>query len=504
MVDTVLPIANGFYTSDSLPVSAQNCVNWYPHINELPALNQEILFGTPGITNGIEFSDEPCRGIITFGDTLYPDKVYFVNGNNLYSWDGTSPDVVYIVPTPVGGILGTGLVSMAISQSQLMIVVPGEDGYIVEKGYGGSPDTVVLITDGDFKANGYPQAVVFVDGYFVCPTDEGGKFIISALNDGLSWNALDFGTAESSPDEAVSAVVVRNQLFIVGSNTTEQFPNVPNGAGFPFQRSGLFLSRGALTPLSVVACDDTFMMIGGGKNESPAVWALDGNSLVKKSTSAIDTILQQLADVDNNTINAWTYAQAGHYFVGFGLPNTTIVYDLTTDRWHERSSRIYEGGVYTNVPYRVQGFALLRQILVASDNIDGRIGVASLDSYTEYDMEIVRTFTTQPFQNNMQPFFVPKLELTVESGVGLLDDDQPTNAVNPSVQLQISRDGGKTWGETRTRLIGAMGEYNTRAVWRRNGRCARFDVYRFVMSDPVKPVVIQLTAQVEGADDAAA
>ncbi len=147
---------------------------------------------------------------------------------------------------------------------------------------------------------------------------------------------------------------------------------------------------------------------------------------------------------------------------------------------------------------------MLRQILVASDNIDGRIGVASLDSYTEYDMEIVRTFTTQPFQNNMQPFFVPKLELTVESGVGLLDDDQPENAVNPSVRLEISRDGGKTWGETRTRLIGAMGEYNTRAVWRRNGRCKRFDLYRFSMSDPVKPVCIQLTAQIEAADDAAA
>jgi len=501
MVDTVLPIANGFYTSDSLPVSAQNCVNWYPHVNEAPALNAEILFGTPGVSGGILFGDEPCRGMAVFGDRTFPDKVYFVNGNSLYSWDGVSDEVVFIETDQVGGITGTGLVSMAVSQTQLMIVIPNGEAFIVEKGF---PDTCTLVTDNDRQANGYPQCVVFVDGYFVSPTNEAGKFVISAINDGFSWNPLDFGTAESSPDSSVSAVVVRNQLYIIGSHTTEQFSNVPNGAAFPFQRSGLFLAKGALTPFSVIQCSDTFMMIGGSKNESPAVWMLDGNSMTKVSTSAIDSLLQDLVDVGINDINAWSYAQAGHYFVGFGLPETTIVYDLTTSRWHERSSRIYEGGVYTNVPYRVQGFALLRQILVASDNIDGRIGVASLDSYTEYDMEIVRTFTTQPFQNNMQPFFVPKLELTVESGVGLLDDDQPTNAVNPSVQLQISRDGGKTWGESRSRPLGAMGEYNTRAVWRRNGRCKRFDVYRFTMSDPVKPVCIQLTAQIEAADDAAA
>jgi len=504
MVDTVLPIANGFYTSDSLPVSAQNCVNWYPHVNEAPALNAEILFGTPGVSGGILFGDEPCRGMAVFGDRIYPDKVYFVNGNNLYSWDGVSPTVTYIVPTSVGGVTGTGLVSIAVGQTQMMIVVPGGEGFIVEKGYGGAPDTLDLIMDSGFVANGVPEAVVYVDGYFVCPMRENSKFIISALNDGLSWNALDFGSAESSPDAAVSAVVVRNQLYIIGAAGVEQYANVPNGAGFPFQRSGLFLAQGALTPFSVIQCSDTFMMIGGSKNESPAVWMLDGNSMTKVSTSAIDSLLQDLVDVGINDINAWSYAQAGHYFVGFGLPNTTIVYDLTTGRWHERSSRVYEDGVYTNVPYRVQGFALLGQKLVVSDNRDGRIGVASLDSYTEYDMEIVRTFTTQPFQNNMQPFFVPKMELTVESGVGLLDDDQPENAVNPSVRLEISRDGGKTWGETRTRLIGAMGEYNTRAVWRRNGRCKRFDLYRFSMSDPVKPVCIQLTAQIEAADDAAA
>ena len=49
MPKTILPIANGYYESDSLPISAQECINFYPNIVQAPALNQETLFGTDGI-----------------------------------------------------------------------------------------------------------------------------------------------------------------------------------------------------------------------------------------------------------------------------------------------------------------------------------------------------------------------------------------------------------------------------------------------------------------------
>jgi hypothetical protein len=489
MVDTVLPIANGFYTSDSLPVSAQNCVNWYPHINEAPALNQEILFGTPGLGGQIDTS---IVGV-SRGARSFNNDVYFVIGTTLAKVD--TEDTV----TNIGSITGTGLVSMANNNTQLMILNSTGDGWIYDR----LLDTLEPIIDTDFDTNGVPQYVTFIDGYFVCTTDENGKFISSAINDGMSWNALDFGTAESSPDAAIVPVVARNQLYIVGALTTEQQSNVPNGAAFPFQRSGLFLPKGTAAPFSVVQYADTFAFIGRGVGESLAVWAVDGNSIVKKSTSAIDTLLQAIADDDLASIFSWSYSQGGHTFVGFGLPDTTIVYDASTERWHERSSRILSGGVYVNVPSRAATYTVLGNDILVTDTIDGRIGFASLSTFTEYDMEIVRTFTTQPYQNNMQPFFVPKLELTVESGVGLIEGSAE-NAVNPTVRLRISRDGGKTWGEWRSRPIGAMGEYSCRAVWRRNNRCGRFDVYQFAMSDPVKPVCIQLTGQIEAADDAAA
>ena len=48
---TPLPIAHGSYLSESLPLSAQECVNWYPHVPDVPALAQEVLFGVPGISS---------------------------------------------------------------------------------------------------------------------------------------------------------------------------------------------------------------------------------------------------------------------------------------------------------------------------------------------------------------------------------------------------------------------------------------------------------------------
>jgi len=484
MPRTILPIANGFYMSESLPLSAQQCINWYPHIADVPALNADTLRGTPGIyqvaTSGTSITDA------NRGEKTFKNRLYVVNGPTLYRVN--SDDSM----DNLGQISGLGRVSMVNNESQLLILVPGGDGYI----FTDSPDTLVQITDVDFLANGNPQYACFIDGYFVFTTDE-KKFIISALNDGTDYNALDFGSAESSPDGVVVPFVYKNQLYIGGQYTLEAFDNI-GGADFPFRRSGLFLQQGVFFPLSPTMAKDTVMFVGRGEGESPCIWAVANNSTEKVSTQAIDDILTRLTPEELEEVYGWSYGQSGHYFVGFSLPETTIVFDTTTNRWAERLSREETStGAITTINYRVSGFSSCYGKLYATDTRDGRIGIADIDIYTEYEREIIRTVSTQPFQNNMEPFFIPYLEVTVESGVG------NSACPEPQIRLQVSRDGGKTWSDERSRSFGAVGEYNKRAVWRRNGRASRFDVYRLIMSDPVKPVILQLTAQIEGMDDAA-
>ena len=474
---TSLPIANGFYVSSSLPVSAQQCKNWYPNKPQAPSMSEAQLYGTPGFTEvGESSAEDPCRGAREMGGIPY-----FVLGTGLYR---LNDDDTF---DSLGTISGTGRVSMSDNGTQLFILVPGGAGYIFTE-----PSTLATISDVDFTANGDPQQVTFVDGYFVLTTDE-KKFILSDLNDGTAYNALDFGSAESSPDGTITPVVFKNQLFIVGEITTEAFSNI-GGADFPFQRTGLFLDQGTRAPFSVINASETFAFIGGGKNESPGVYALNGNQSQKISTNPIDEILQSLTTTELAAVYGWSYAQDGHFFVGWTLPECAIVYDITTGLWHERASKYIDDTDETiDITYRAAAFVSGYGRLFVGDTIDGRIGEVSRDEYTEYGEAIHRVVSTQPFQNNMQPFVVPYLELTVESGVG--NTDEP----DPEIILDISLDGGKTFEYPRARSIGQIGDYTARAIWRRLGRVPRFSVYRFTLSDPVKPVIISLTADIQGA-----
>ena len=482
MARTPLPIANGFYVSDSLPLAALECTNWYPNIVQAPALSQETLFGSPGtveLTAG-EGVREVNRGSHKLGDLPY-----FVNGNVLYRLDRTVvSELETFSVTDLGAIEGTGRVSMADNGIQLCILIPGGKGYI----FTADPDTLTEITDLDFTANGNPQHVAYIDGYFAFTTDT-KKFIVSALNDGLAYNALDFGSAEADPDITVVPIVYRNQLFIAGSQTLEAFQNI-GGADFPFQRTGLFIEKGVSAAFSAVKASSRFMWIGAGEDESPAIWELQGNDAVKVSTTAIDSLLQDFTEDEISASFAWSYAQKGAYFVGFSLPTTTLVYDTITGRWHERKSQLVNlKGAVETVRSRINSIVSAYGRVLVGDSQDGRIGSLDPDVYTEYGRNIIRRVATQPFQNNMNSFSVPYLELTMEAGVG--NDAVP----DPFIRMDRSLDG-KTFKDERSRRIGKIGDYTRRTIWRRNGRAARFEVFRFTLSDAVKPVIIQLVADV--------
>lgn len=475
-----LPIANGFYESESLPVSAQRCVNWYPNTPQAPSISQGVLFGTPGITqlatSGV--ISQANRGSWRKG--LIP---YFVNGDQLYKLTRTvSADFVESFSMDsLGTIESGGRVSMADNGTQLMILNPGGKGYIYNED-AGTP--FVEITDLDFTANGNPERVVFIDGYFAASTDS-KKWIISALNDGTNWNALDFSSAESDPDDIVAPVVVQNQLFMIGSETTEAFQNVPNGAGFPFIRSNIFLDKGCFAPNSIVKINNTFMMIGGGRDEGPSIWVFAGSSYKKVSTTAIDNKLSALTDTQLADAYGVSYGNKGHFFACFTLGAETFCYDLTEQKWHERSSYIDNDDLQWRASSLVTGYGRL----LCGDTQDGRVGEVSSDIYTEYGSDIRRIVATQPFTQMSNPISVPMIELTVESGVGNSD------RLDPVISMDYS-DDGKTFNYERQRKLGKIGQYDHRAIWYKNGRLPRFRVIRFKMSDPVKPVIIKLEAEI--------
>ena len=477
-----IPLAQGFYVSDSLPVSAQECINWVPVRAELPALSQMQLRGTAGIDLLTSSGDADIN--VNRGSWDLAGIPYFVNGNNLYRLNiSFTPTGELFTLTNLGTITGIGRVVMADNGTQLMILVPGGDGFIYTVAGG-----LVQITDADFYAHGNPQSVVFIDSYFVCTTDT-KEWIVSNINNGLAWDALDFGTAEADPDIPVAPVVNNNQLFITGSETTEGFQNI-GGTGFPFQRNNIFLDKGCYAPFSLISSNERFFMIGGGKNESPAIWAYQGGGYQKVSTTVIDSILSTYTKTNIALTFSLSWSIKGQYFVCFILPDRAFTYNITTGLWHEQKSGVPDSfGDLVQTRWRVNSLVTAYGYLLVGDYADGRIGKLNTSTYKEYGYDIVRIFSPPPIANGGKSFRIPRIELTMEAGVGNVDIE------DPKVSLAISKDA-KLFNYERNRRIGKIGAYNQRTIWRRNGRYPRMCVLKFRLSDPVKPVVIKLEAEI--------
>lgn len=496
MAKTALPITTGFYESDSVPISSQRAVNWYVNFPQADTVTEGNLFGTPGLNQlGTVSPIDKARGSHEMAGIPY-----WVIGNKLYRLN-RSIDVdgnETFTTSDLGTIEGSGRVSMDDNGTQLCIVVPGGKAYTFIE-----PATLAEITDVNF--DGPADSVVFIDQFFNFTKTGGKKFFNSPVGDGrglpsgTAYDALDFTSAEADPDNITGQIKFNNQLYVMGSQTTEQFRNIGRSPA-PFVRTpGAVFDKGLSAPFSLIKGQNTFVMIGAGENEAPAVWAFAGSGFTKISSTAIDNLLRKLTDAELSAVFAWTYGEAGAYFVGFQLPDTTLVYDFIAKRWHERQSLDVQGA---DIPYRVASMVTAYGRILVGDTQDGRIGEIDKERSKEYGGFIKRTLITRPFDNLGQNVSVASLEAVMESGVGVnnltVDSIGQTLQVDedPQIRLSWSDDGGRVFTDELRRGIGKTGEYERRAVWNRLGDFNRSRTMRFIMTDPVRSTFIKLEADI--------
>ncbi len=479
MAKVQLEIAKGFYRSNSLPLTAQRCINWMPIIPQTAALNTRALFDVSGILPFADTGKGANRGSIEVAG------VPFFVGSALVSVSNLG------VVTDHGAIGGSQRVSMATNGRLLVIVVPGGKSFVFDT----ADSTLVEITDPNFRAS---NSGVFVDGFFVFSSRDGSVFFNSALNDPLTYDALDFGTAEANPDIIVALHVNHNELFVCGSQTIEIFRNI-GGVGFPFQRiAGALIQKGVHAQHSVVDFDNTFVFIGGDKNEQSAMWRVTGSSSARRfSTSAIDNAIQEFTRDEISRAFAVTYAENGNFQVAFTfqstrIPSKTFVYNATTsaqsgeDTWHERQSGDEEGS------WRAGSVVAAHGKLLVGDTLSGQVGALDKNTFTEFGDLMVRQRTSSPFSTRGIPAFVSSLMLTMEAGTGLTSGP----GSNPQIRMSFSDDGGKTFSSEFSRSYGKRGRFGIIPSWRRLGRVPANRVLCFRTSEPVKSVVIRLEADI--------
>ena len=299
--------------------------------------------------------------------------------------------------------------------------------------------------------------------------------------------------------------VVEGNIWFFGPRSYEVWRTGSN-PDLPFNKVGGTSSEiGCSAPNSISKILNSVFWIGSSSAGNNTVFMSNGYTGTRISNHAIEYLLTTLSTTDDAV--SFTYQQNGHVFYVLTLVtgNKTIVYDVATGEWHERTSR----NPLTNADNRwdpIFATFAFNKVLVGT-LANARILTLDLNKYTAWDGDPIVRLHQGPIQNeNDQILFHREFVIDIETGIGL-NSTNPNNSgiqsnqgVDPQIMLQYSDDSGHTWSSEQWTTLGKAGEYSTRARWRRLGR-SRNRVYRMEISSPNKVVVIGARLSVDLGSD---
>lgn len=449
-----IPFTGGYYKTRSNQLSSQRLINWYVNVLDSGGLNSESLYHTPGLRQLIE-----STGGINRGAWVMNGIPYFVLGSTLYSVSRTldaDGNATYS-KTSIGTIAGYDDVIMDSVKLQLCIIVPGQFAYIYVQG-----GALSAISDPDF--DGPVDDVVATNSVFVFNKTNSNKVFHSALNNGLSYNALDFYLVNQM-DICVGLIAYRNILYVMGPTSIVPFSNT---GGLQFLFSPLpnsVIATGLRAKYAKTTFKDSFVWMGNGVNEGISLWLYSGGAPQPISTEPIDYLLQNISDEEVEAATILRHSQNGANFVVLSIGDYCLVYDLSASArkgvpiWHERRSLVISGDSAIDSPWRVKSIVQAYNRVLVGDSTDGRIGEIADELGTEYGYHMLCVLETQPLTNGGAKSKVKGLE--VYTDVGVAPDD--------IMSLSWSDDGGFTWSNKLECSLGKIGEYGQRVTWTRLG-----------------------------------
>lgn len=451
----------------SLPFNSERTVNLYA-IADQSGKSQAMLQGTPGYELFSKGTVEGRDLFVAAGS----GRCFCVEGFNFFEVmsDGTR--------TFWGALLTAGGIVKMIENGVQIMIMDGTYGYIFTY----ATNVFIQILDADFPFPcGYGD---FNGGYFMVPQSGTGKFYISDLYNGLSWQPLNFATAESTPDNLQSIITVQGQSWLGGTGSFEVWTNT-GSSRFPFELiSGAVIDVGLAGAACAQAIDNTILFIGQNEDGGLIVYRATGFTPQRISTEPIELLLGKVAD--RSTLRTWKYQQEGHVFfviTGGGM-ETTLVYDLTTQLWHERAY-LNAQGFYETHRGIACCFAFGKTLII--DRVNGNIYRMALDIYSDNGDALAsdRIFTHISDENTYTNY--GRLTVDLETGVGT----QTGQGFNPQIMLSMSNDGGRTYGINQMKSFGRVGQYLSRVIFSRLG-IARVRTFRVRITDPVKRSILAL------------
>jgi hypothetical protein len=465
-----IPIPLESYSHSSLPLSAKRLINLMAEQEPADARTAAALVSTAGLNLFMTVGSGPIWAL----NDDQPGVTYVVSGTHFYRVTfPNAPD-----PTPAIEDMGDvgvparpyDYVTIAVGSTQAVVCVPPNAWTCNWNG------PLNQIT-GDFPG---AASVAQLDGYFAFTGyEDDTRWFISYLLDPTKYDALDFAYSDGVPNVIRRVIAHRGEFWLIGERAFEVWydagssglETAPGTSFFPFRRrAGGVFAPGIFTARSVAVLDGSVWWVG----TDSIVYRSVGYRPQRVSTHAIEQIIEE-------TDYAYAFVYNGHSLYCITQDTRTLVYDVATSLWHERSSSA-DG----SAAWRPRTAASFGSSYLLGDATTGALFLPNLGSASDGGVPLIRQATLPPLWATTRRAFCARLE--VEMGQGSATSVAP-------MTLEWSDDGGINWNASRSLPTAPAGQTRFRTATTRLGSF-RQRVFRLTMmgSPTLYGVDVDITA----------
>lgn len=400
------------------------------------------LLSYPGLKRNVEGLDGAFRGLYQQAGTFSGDLLA-VAGEKAYRITGA-------LETELGAIPG---------DERVWIAANGVRAYITTGPATYSTDGTTVSTLATPDSLGF-SSVGYINGYFLFGQTGTSRFYWLEPGETVIDN-LNFANAERGPDAILAVVILGDEIWLFGEDTTEVW--IPTGdADAPFQRvGGRLYERGCRARDTIAKMDNTIVWVG----DDGIVYRADA-APVRVSEHGIEERIALAADLE-----AWSFALDGHTFYALSMGGQgTFNLDVSTGQWSERQS-------YGHTTWRARVGVNVGAQVYAGDAEEGVLWAFDRYAFEDDGAPMVRTVTGALMVSGVR---APCHSFSVDCSTGSTDDPSAI----PVAVLHVSDDGGNTWKDMGQGRLGRLGEYDTRLRWPRLGLMKPPGrIFRLIVSD---------------------
>ncbi len=471
----------GTYVSQSPLASVEECINLIPETIETPmGVSAMALYSTPGLSQFNNPGGNQVRGNFTITTGPSAGRTFKVVDATLYE------ELANGNLNAIGNVGNDGNpVGFSACPQQLAVVSAGN-----LYSYQLATQTVPAIAVGTFTGliNGPWQPatvteIAFIDSSFYLLVAASQTVYASNSFDATTWPALNIKIVSTFADNVIGMAADHRFLYLFGAKQSEQDYDA---GGFPFPLAPMpsgFAEQGCGAPNAITELDNTLFLIGARNDIGQGIaYRVSGATFQRISTHAVETAWQSYPKISDSF--SFAYQENGNTFwvVTFPSGQTTWMYNVSTGLWNKWGFWNQQAGSYQAALASCHTFNFGKHLV--GDRRSGRTYQLSSpvqagggwNFVTDNNAPIRRLRRAPHINSEHQWMRYSELEIYVETGVAPQPPlfDGAGNPRGPQLFLRCSRDGGHTWGQTRTKDCGQAGQYRTRVSFRRLGRARDF------------------------------